>query len=69
MAHANIFGGGTGWALGTSDDPLVSSVIAEVARQGEEFVDQKINQLAMSIRNQIAEAWNKGKKGNSAGTE
>lgn len=62
MALANIFGGGTGMELyrtGSDDD---SMMISAAAAKGEELVNELILRLARAFRNEIVEAWNKGRE-------
>jgi hypothetical protein len=65
---ANIFGGGMGWELASTDDPLYAGFISATAARGEELVNELIARLARAIRNEIADALNKGGK-SGAGTE
>lgn len=62
VALANIFGGGSGMTLATTDDPLLTGFISMVTARGEELIDEKIDLLARAIRAEIADAWNKGQK-------
>ena len=60
MALANLFAAGAGWELGATNDPMRAIQISAAAAQGEEIVNELILRLARAIRNEIAEAWNKG---------
>jgi hypothetical protein len=63
VALANVFGGGTGWTLATTGDPLVAGFISRATAMGEDLIDEKISNLARAIRNEIADALNGNKRG------
>jgi hypothetical protein len=62
VAMANIFGGGMGMELASTNDPLIAGFIVKATAEGEKIVNKMITDLARAIRFEITDAWNKGQK-------
>ena len=62
VALANIFGGNSGLALAMTDDTDMSMLISASAAKGQELVFEMLDYLARAIRNEITDAWNKGRE-------